>query len=69
MDKEKERLYLEQLNMKKKKIAEEFLCKAHLPEMTEEYIDKKNWLLKNIAIREGYITSEEVKQYILENYK
>lgn len=68
MNKEKEKKYLEQLNTKKKKIADEFLERANLKEITEESIDKKLWLLKSIAIREGYITSTEVKQYILENY-
>ena len=69
MNKEKEKIYLEQLNARKKKIADEFLERANLKEITEESIDKKLWLLKSISIREGYITSTEVKQYILENYK
>ena len=66
---EKHEYFRKEKENKVKAIADEFLEQAKLPEINEAYIDKKMWLLKNIAVRKGYITSAEVKEYLLENYK
>lgn len=51
--------------------AELFLEKANLPEgevLTEKFINRRDWILKQVAVYYGYYNSSDIKKYLIENY-
>ena len=50
-------------------LSEQFLEQVDCTSVTEELLNKKEWLLKNIVVKDGYTPSADLKNYLLENYK